>query len=128
MDVVWLPTRGHVFYLPLHHSSRVTYTITHECAHADIAISLITSVRKRLCVHVCTRDRVTPQQVKLININKDLINIQRVGYEYLNYDGACGRVTRQPQTRNRQIDLLLCFLTSVRCSSAAFLLGYINSN
>lgn len=34
---------------------------------------------------------MTPQQVRLININAGLMNIQRPGYEYLNHDEACGR-------------------------------------
>lgn len=71
---------------------------------------------------------MTPQQASSININEALMNIQRKGgHEYLNYDGACGWVTRQPQTGNRQIDLL-CFLTSASSSGAAPLTGFINSN
>lgn len=89
---------GHSLCFALDQSCSGSYTAAYESVHVDIQSPLITSVSKRLGVHVRTRDRVTPQQVTAINIHRSLMNIQREDDEYLNYDGACGRVTRQSQT------------------------------
>lgn len=53
---------------------------------------------ERLCNYL---HQMTLPHVRLMNMDRDSMNIQRVAHEYLNYDGACGQMTRQLQIRNK---------------------------